>query len=324
MSGVNLVQSRKHAEEVENIAATWLARGEFATLSGEDQAALEDWLAQAWQHRAAYWRLKVVWDETYRFAALRRTARDEMATKPRAEIWSSVRIAALAAIAIMIAGGAAVLSFGNHREQIVSTALGGRKVIELAGGSRAELNTSTIIRIASGGRNVRLDRGEAYFQIKHDAKQPFVVAVAGYRVIDLGTKFVVLNDAGRLRVALLEGRARLEAAYGHSQATTLSPGDVAVATDGAVSVTREAPQEMAKALGWRHGVLVFEHTSLAEAMAQFNRYNAAQLVIADSGAAKLTVDGTFPVNGVNQFASAAKTIFGLHVARRGNEIVISR
>jgi transmembrane sensor len=323
MSGASTAQSHKSAEEAENIAAAWLARGEFTTLSGDEQVKLDAWLAEAWQHRTAYWRLKVVWDETYRFAALRRTAREEVAEKPRRKTSSYIKIATIAAIAIVLAAGAALLRFDNQ-EQTISTALGGRKVIELAGGSRAELNTSTIIRVAAGGRNVRLDKGEAYFQIRHDANRPFVITAAGYRIIDLGTTFVVLNEPGRLKIALLEGRAQLEAADGNSQATTLSPGDVAVAADGAVSVTREAPREISKALGWRRGVLIFEHTSLADAMAQFNRYNAAQLVIADSDTAKLTVDGTFPLTGVSQFASAAKTIFGLHVARRGNEIVITR
>ncbi|HSZ74079.1 MAG TPA: FecR domain-containing protein, partial [Rhizomicrobium sp.] len=229
--------------------------------------------------------------------------------------------AALAVCALAASG-----LFLNLRgsERIVSTALGGRQVVELGSGSHAELNTSTVLRVASNDRKAWLDSGEAYFQIKHDARHPFVISVAGYRVVDLGTKFVILNQSGRVKIVLLEGRARVEPVSAPARATTLVPGDVAIATANALSVTKEDPRRIAKALGWRHGVLIFEHTSLAEVMAQFNRYNAEKLVIADSDTAKLTVDGTFPVNGVGQFATAAKAVFGVHVERRGNDFVISR
>jgi transmembrane sensor len=319
----NIRPARKNAEEVETIAAAWLARCEFGNLEESEQAKLDAWLAEAWQHRTAYWRLKVVWAETYRFAAFKRPAREDVSVKPPGRMFSPLRVAAIAAVTIMLAGGAAFLRL-NTREQTISTALGAHKTVALAGGSQVELNTSTVLRVVSDRRRVWLDKGEAYFQIRHDAQRPFVVAAAGYRVIDLGTKFVVLNDPGRLKVVLLEGRARLEPVDGNSRAKTLLPGDVAIATTDSVSVTRQNAQEMSKALGWRRGVLVFEHTSLADATSQLNRYNAQKLIVVDSDTAKLTVDGTFPINGVDQFASAAKTVFGVHVARRGNEIVISR
>ena len=71
-------------------------------------------------------------------------------------------------------------------------------------------------------------------------------------------------------------------------------------------------------------MLVFKHTTLADAAAEFNRYNREKLVIADPAAAKLTIDGTFPTNDVGAFTDAAQTIFGLQVKNHGDEIVISR
>jgi|HubBroStandDraft_2_1064218.scaffolds.fasta_scaffold05158_2 transmembrane sensor len=318
------MQARKSAEDIENIAAAWLARCEFDGLSQKEQSELDAWLCEAWQHRTAFWRLKAVWTETDRFAAMRRPEREELPAKPRrSTLLSPLRIATAALAVCVLATGGLFAGLRNS-EQTISTALGGRQVVELGSGSHAELNTSTVLRVASDDRKAWLDTGEAYFQIKHDAQHPFVVSVAGYRVVDLGTKFVILNQSGRVKIVLLEGRARVEPVSDPAHATTLSPGDVAIATADALSITKEDPQRIAKALGWRHGVLIFEHTSLAEVMAQFNRYNAEKLVIADTDTAKLTVDGTFPVNGVSQFATAAKAVFGVHVERRGNEFVISR
>ena len=58
-----------------------------------------------------------------------------------------------------------------------ATAVGGHKTLTLGDGSEVELNTDTIVRMpkVAGQRQVILDKGEAYFQIKHDAENPFIV-----------------------------------------------------------------------------------------------------------------------------------------------------
>jgi transmembrane sensor len=71
-------------------------------------------------------------------------------------------------------------------------------------------------------------------------------------------------------------------------------------------------------------MIVFKHTTLAEAAAEFNRYNTKKVVIADGEAAKLTINGTFQTGDIAAFADAAHAVFGLHVISRGNSTVISR
>ena len=129
----------------------------------------------------------------------------------------------------------------NIREKTFSTPVGGRQILTLTDGSRIELNTDTVLRVALGKdhRTVWLDKGEAYFQVKHDAARPFVIYTNGRRITDLGTKFLVRADQGRLEVALLEGRVRLDAATDQPQAmTVLTAGDDAVAVGNTTSVPR--------------------------------------------------------------------------------------
>ena len=66
------------------------------------------------------------------------------------------------------------------------------------------------------------------------------------------------------------------------------------------------------------------HASLAEAVAEFNRYGVVKLVIADPHAGKLTINGAFRTTGAENFAGVAHEIFGLHVDRRDNDIILSR
>ena len=71
-------------------------------------------------------------------------------------------------------------------------------------------------------------------------------------------------------------------------------------------------------------MLIFRHTALTDAAAEFNRYNRERIVIGDQAAARLTIDGTFPAKDVRGFAEVAQAVFGLRVERRDGETVISR
>jgi transmembrane sensor len=88
-------------------------------------------------------------------------------------------------------------------------------------------------------------------------------------------------------------------------------------------VKKKPVHELANALGWRNGLLIFDSTTLADAAQEFNRYNNTQLVIASS-AAHLPVVGTFRANDVEAFARVSQQVFGVLVKKRGDQIVISR
>ena len=51
--------------------------------------------------------------------------------------------------------------------------------MNFADGSRIELNTNTVLRarMTTDQRIVWLEKGEAYFRIKHDSTHPFIVMV---------------------------------------------------------------------------------------------------------------------------------------------------
>src|SRR6185437_10529239 len=92
-----------------------------------------------------------------------------------------------------------------------ATAIGGQKTLALADGTRIELNTDTQVRLLNGDhRKVWLDKGEAYFQVHHDAAHPFEVMSGNLKVTDLGTAFFVKRHAADTEVALVEGSARFD------------------------------------------------------------------------------------------------------------------
>jgi transmembrane sensor len=172
---------------------------------------------------------------------------------------------------------------------------------------------------------VSLEKGEAYFEIVHNAAHPLVVLAGRQRITDLGTKFLIRTNSDQIRVALVEGRAQFDTTDGRLQPPVLlTPGDVLVKSASAIVVTKETGRTLAGELSWRHGMLVFLHTPLADVARELNRYNSEKIIIADAGVARLTMNGSFPANSLSSFTDTARDVFGLRVETRGSEIVISR
>ena len=318
----------ERANDISREAATWLERREREDWTDADNAALETWLAQSPANRLAFWRVKGAWSQTERLNALRPAT----ALKPaaiRARKTRPVLRFAAAAIAVAVIGGYAASNIlSGPAYKTYSTGVGVRETITLPDGSQIELNTDTSVRVAEAAlhRNVVLDRGEAFFQIKHDAAHPFVVTAENSRVVDLGTKFTVRAETGRVEVALVEGRARIEPLEGNTRGriATLAPGDVAVAEKDSLHVRTLPTRDLADDLGWRRGVLIFRRTTLSEAAAQFNRYNTHKLIVPDASVAELQLGGTFQSNNPELFARIARDVLGLRIQNRGSETVISR
>jgi transmembrane sensor len=319
--------SQAAASSVAARAAAWLERREAKGWSAEDHRALEAWLEEAEENCAAFWRLEAAWNQAQRLAALH-TVSDMRGSAQRSNFWS-IFIRSVATIAFFVALGIGTkYVLPLSRGEQYTTPVGGREVLTLADGSQVELNTDTAIRVdlQSAKRTVTLIRGEAFFQVQHDVARPFVVIAGEQRITDLGTKFLVRERDDGVEVALLEGRAHVEGtnASVHPQSAILTPGDVVMATSSTMVLMKKSDVQLRNAAAWRKGVLVFDHTTLAAAADEFNRYNQTKLIIADSRAGRRILGGTFPTNDIADFTRLVAAVLDLRVERRGGQILISR
>ena len=318
---------RLSAGEIEAQAVEWIERRDFGTWGEADDEALETWLSKSLHHRVAFDRLDLGWQRTERLTVLRQSSPNPSdPVSGRRVRRNPIRILFLgAAVCASLAGW---FLFPTDRQFTYATSIGGREIVRLVDGSQIELNTDTTIRILdrTDRREVWLDRGEAYFQVVHDAAHPFVVNAGARRVTDLGTKFLLRRDYDRLKVAVSEGGVRLEseAPSLHPQSVTLGLGDVAIATPAGLSIKTETTTALTNDLSWREGILIFHHRRLADAAAEFNRYNHKQIVIADPAIADLEIGGTFPTTDVDGFAEVTRDVLRLRVTKSGDDVRISR
>lgn len=315
------------ATELDMQAADWLQRQNFWNWSESDQAELDAWLAESRAHRVAYWRQKAVWSNAQRLTALRSSI--EMPAQSNAPnlsffrtIPNAFRIAAVVGV-VAVAGVIAAKFILKPQERVYSTPVGGHETIAFADGTKIELNTNTVLRarMTTESRTIWLERGEAFFQVRHDAAHPFTVVAQGHRITDLGTKFAVRQGVSSLEVTLLEGKIRFA---GEKRSAVLMPGETAIATGNSFSVTKEPAQSLSDQLSWRRGVLVFKYQTLADVAAEFNRYNSKKIIIADPGAGNLMIFGKFRTQDVDLFTRVTQKALGLNVRDEGDQILISR
>lgn len=327
---------RGDATRVEEAAAAWRARQERADWSERDQAELNAWLARDTAHRVAWLRIDYGWNKAGRLSALRSPRRlaDALSREPselprQSFTWRSTAVAATVALAVALGvfGVPDLLLPGGNGNYV--TDVGGFRTVALRDGSRVELNTDTRLRVAMDEqtRNIHLERGEAYFDVAHDAQRPFVVHAGDQRVVALGTRFSVRNNGRRVEVVVEQGKVKVEPAAIASiptpkPPTIALPGDRVVAEAGAVLVAEVPPRELETELSWRHGFIVFEKASLAEAAAELNRYNAKKLVIRDPAIADTRISGSIEPTNMNAFARLLRTAYGFQVLEQNHQVVV--
>jgi len=341
------------SREIERTAAAWLARRDAGHWSAADQQALDAWLDAATAHRIAFLRLEAAWQQSDRLKALGagipagtmpprhrwrhtvetpaepRRAGSQATPRPAHHRFRHLAGWTMAATGLLIA----IAGWHWHAHEVVETIsyqtpVGRLQEVPLADGSVATLssNSRIVVSLSRGERHVELQRGEAFFAVAKDAGRPFVVDTRGRRVIAVGTRFAVRRDDDATRVVVTEGLVRLESDSppgGHRQPTTLLPaGSRALATDTGVTVTAGSVQQAEAFLDWRNGFVSFHDTPLAEAVAEFNRYNNRQIVLGDNRVGSLRVGGNFHWSNTAAFVRLLEQGFPVTASEQGNRIVL--
>lgn len=206
------------------------------------------------------------------------------------------------------------------------TAVGQRDSIVLADGSRIMLGPDSRLEIpaafGAGDRAVVL-RGDAFFDVRHDARTPFSVRVGNALIEDIGTTFTVESDNGAgASVAVVSGSVRL-------RAVNASPtgGVVLVAGDrGTIDDTGKAwADEHAlrdEDLAWTTGRLVFRDAPLTRVAGEVRRWYGITLRIADSSLADRHVTASFNGEPVDQVLKVIGLTLGARVDRQGDTAVL--
>lgn len=304
-----VIRSSEERTRLNAEASAWLARL-HGPRGADARGPLQDWLKADPAHQEAFERATGVWD-----LLPGAVAQDEAPQRSR----RFVPMAIAASLALVI--GAGTMTVLLDQPLILDTQVGEQRTAALDDGSRVSLNTDShvTVKFARDEREVSLDRGEAMFDVAHDASRPFIVMAGDERIRALGTSFIVRRDGERVRVTLLSGR--VEVSRTGKRLAVLAPGERLSATPGAVPVLDTPLLDSITA--WRRNELRFRDTPLSEAVAEVNRYGKRRVIVNDARLASLPISGVFATDNPAEFAAAVAQLHGLHVQREGEAVLLT-
>ncbi|MDQ0639969.1 transmembrane sensor [Pedobacter sp. W3I1] len=173
---------------------------------------------------------------------------------------------------------------GTAQQLVLSTPKGGQYQITLSDGTRVWLNAASSLKFLSsfaGQKERRVElTGEAYFEVIHDAKQPFRVMSTGQIAEDLGTSFNINSyaDEPLSKTTLVEGSMQIRSFKNpqDKKPVLLKPNQQAsIDAAGAISLRLV---NTAETLGWKNDNFIFDGEDLNSAMRKIARWYNVDVV----------------------------------------------
>lgn len=295
-------------------ASLWASRLHSGNCSPAERRAFQDWLEQSEEHQKVYSDIEALWQDLGDIG----TVAGPQVAAARAYLQKSrqsrTRSLALAA-SVLLAAIAFPYAWSWLHTETYRTEKGEHARIELADGSRIELNTDTEVRVhySWSSRTVTLDRGEALFSVVHDSERPFQVLAAGGRIRDIGTRFDVYRQADRVSVTVLEGEVEVTWENG-AAVQNVSPGQ-RFSYDRSSQPIELAQVDAEAVAAWREGRLVFKGESLGRVLEHLGRYHDVVLQTQDPKLRSLKVSGTFPTNDLKLALDAMAGALPIEITR---------
>lgn len=317
-----MTQPPRPSDDIHEQASLWMIRLREPGADAAMREAHRQWLAADPLHAQAFDEAAQLWGKLAEPVA-RVRAEQQSQWRARHSRNRLLRpLAAAACLVLALSGG--LLWQGGALEDLSSdyhTAIGERQSIELADGSHVELNSHSALQVAfsEGRRQVRLLRGEAWFEVEKDTSRPFVVQVPHGTVTVTGTRFNVRLHDQQATVSLAEGRVELDNAGQHSELLPSQQGCL-----NAAGLCPTARFDAQAATAWRQGQMVFYRTPLKQVIAELDRYHRGHVFIHGEALANLPVSGVFATASPEAMYQALHDTLGIKVTRLGLGIVVLR
>jgi transmembrane sensor len=328
-------------EEIRRLAEASAWRVHLGEHDLETSEGFEAWLAADPQNEAAWDHVQADWlhigeqANSPELLKLRSDALDRARRQSHARwTWPAQRFAVAACVLLMLlvgVGGGTL--WWRAQPTVYQTAMGERRSITFDDGSRASLDAGTELRVryTDDSRKLELVRGQARFDVAHDAMRPFVVQARDRTIIATGTAFNVDLLGPKVFVTLIEGRvvivdkksnvAPLAAFRSRPAASVeLTPGQQLIAAPSAPPEVETVSLDRTGA--WETGMLEFDDEPLSSVVERVGRYSPVPITVAP-GAANMRMSGVFKAGDVATFIDVVTRYLPVKAQQSQGQTVIS-
>lgn len=343
-------------QDIEYQAAHWITVLDGDAPSPEQVAAFHAWKLEHPSHRKAFEELLALWGSANILTRLEPPASvGRQAGRPSASAWP-LRFSAAAAVMLLVIVGL-FQPWENAGQRTYITAVGEQKNFVLPDQSEILLNTNSIVVVdyQSARRVLRLEQGEAHFEVAHDPARPFDVYAGGGRVKAIGTAFTVRMAQQGVSVLVTEGVVEVFAEP--EQSTAKGPPAITGSADPAATpaalvqaaavgndkgrsgvrvssgrqveftagpqaaVTVTQVDNVSEKISWQRGKLVFKGEPLEKVIEEFSRYTSLKIIVPSKKMRALKVGGIFKVGDTTAMLDALENGFGIQANYVTDDIV---
>jgi transmembrane sensor len=194
----------------------------------------------------------------------------------------------------------------------------------LADGTKVWLNAASSITFPvafTGKDRIVTITGEVYFEVAHNAAQPFRVKANGQMIEDIGTAFNVnaYSDEPVVTTTLLQGSVRVSLTDNQTS-VVLKPGDQAKAANGELKLKSNV--DLDGAVAWKSGIFQFKNTRIDEVLRQAARWYDVD-VDYQQGIPDQTFSGKISENVNLSGLLDILSYSGVHFRIEGNKIIVN-
>ena len=208
------------------------------------------------------------------------------------------------AVLITVGITATLFSIGRDKDdvnvamQTITVPAGQRVNLDLPDGTNVWLNAGTKmqypISFMKDKREVILD-GEAYFEVVHNAKSPFIVRTHAMDVEVLGTKFNVEAYSKRniFEASLMQGRVKVKSPNNEKMAVVLLPHYKTTLIDRRLVVSNIDDYNVYR---WKEGLYCFKNKPFARIMEDLEKYYDLKIQLDKKSIANVILTGKFRIS----------------------------
>ena len=332
-------------EQINSEAREWFTLMQSGSVNETERAQCNAWLQADSAHAQAYREYEIIWQElgdlknTAEFPALQKSITSSWADKLNDAVGNFIAgvknlsptshwAMAIASVAVIC-----VVVVIRPTEKIsiaeFATTTGEVKQLTLPDGSQVTLGAKSHMKAwaTKAERHVELVSGQAFFKVTKNPARPFLVDAGETNVRVVGTQFDVRRGLDRTRVAVLEGVVKVSTANNPSASTpvVLTAGQqVTRRNDGHFETVNAI--SVSELESWRNGRLIYLRASLADVVADANRYFNGTISLGSKSLADLKVTAAVSTNQMDSLTDMlSKSLpVELHKDAQNNIVIVAR
>lgn len=297
-------------------------------LSDKYRAIVEKWRIELPENEVLYSESLKAWEvlsllnemeQFNSFEALRRV--NTKLSEPKPAIWWTTiqRIAAILLLPLLVYSGYLTIqkqTNGNGQEQVMLQKVCSRQGMvtqfALVDGTKVWLNSGSQLQFPnrfSGDKREVMLKGEAFFEVTKNEKQPFRVNANELKVEVLGTSFDVVSfdSDTQSEVVLVTGNVALSSEIGQikKEYGAMHSGQRAIYDKEKQKIFTEEV-DVDKYIAWREGSLIFRDDAMEDVVKRLSRWFNVEITINDPEIKNYIYKATFRNENLTQVLNLLK------------------